>query len=136
MRAFIVVTYALNDPSEVTRFVVNDHATLGPWVAAIVAVLSVGVLAHINQSRAKESINNDFRESMQWALENLNQADDDSVRYFAYGIVRGFSVNPPRNIHKRNKMLAQQVFVQATDEIDRQESLTRIDKQTDTRVTP
>ena len=104
------------DHERAFRVIGENIAPFGAWIAAIVAACSVAVLAFTNRSRARESTNNDFREFMQWALENLNQDDDLTTRLFAYQVIAEFAENPPKLLDERNRQLAQLVYFQVTAE--------------------
>lgn len=115
--AWSTVTQWPNITGALVSFVSDRLVALGPWAAALVAACSVGVLAHTNRSRAREAVNNDFRDFMQWALENVNQADDDAAKLFAFSVIEQFAKEPPRNLHKRNKTLATEVYEALTRDL-------------------
>ncbi|WP_315241727.1 hypothetical protein [Rothia aeria] len=52
----------------------------GP-VAFVSATGTIGVLLHTNRSRAKEAASADFREQIQWAVENLDKSAEDNPTY-------------------------------------------------------
>lgn len=98
------------------RIVGENVVQWGAWVAAVVAAGSVTVLALTNRSRAREAVNNDFRDFIQWALENLNQDDDTASRLFAFRVVTQFAEEPPKLLDERNKMLAKAVLLDVAAE--------------------
>lgn len=103
------------------QFVVEHLVQLGGWAAAGAALCSVLVMARTNRSRAIEAVNNDFRDFMSWALENVNENDDASARLFAFSVIEQFSKNPPKELHERNKQLATTVFNDVTDQLVRED---------------
>lgn len=96
------------------RLVSNNIVGLGGWAAAGVAVFSVRVLARTNAARAREAVNNDFRDFMQWALENVNQEDDKASQFFAYSVIQQFAENPPKNLDDKNRYLSEKVYHDVT----------------------
>lgn len=108
--AWSTVTQWSSTTGALVSFISDHLVALGPWAAALVAACSVGVLAFTNKSRASEAVNNDFRDFMQWALENVNQADDETAKLFAFSVIQQFAEEPPSNLHERNKALATEVY--------------------------
>lgn len=102
------------------RVIGENAGPFGAWAAAIVGITTVAVLAKTNRTRAREAVRNDFREFMQWALENLNQNDDAVSRLFALQVVEQFAKTPPKFLDQQNKELAAQVHQQVLRESKKQ----------------
>jgi len=103
------LTVVVADPA-LAFTVIGDNATaIGAWAAAFVGLFTVIVLALTNRTRAKEAVRNDFREFMEWALENLNQTDDYASRLFAFEVVQRFANDPPKFLDKWDSDLANRV---------------------------
>lgn len=124
------LTVAIADPALAFR-VIGDNATaIGAWAAAFVGLFTVIVLAHTNRTRAKEAVRNDFREFMEWALENLNQNDDKAAKYFAFNVVKQFVDSPPKFLDGQSHALAEKVFqLSVNKELEK-----RVRKEDDTDV--
>ena len=109
------LTVVVADPA-LAFTVIGDNATaIGAWAAAFVGLFTVIVLALTNRTRAKEAVRNDFREFMEWALENLNQNDDKAAKLFAFNVVEQFVESPPKFLDKRSWALAEKVYQVAVD---------------------
>lgn len=102
----------------VWQVVSENIVGLGGWAAALVAALSALVLAWTNATRSREAVNNDFREFMQWAMENVNENDDEATQMFAYGVIDGFAKAPPRRLDKRNREVARGVRNMLAEDFD------------------
>lgn len=81
----------------------------------------MAVLAKTNRTRAREAVRNDFREFMQWALENLNQNDDIVSRLFAFEVVKQFAETPPKFLDQKNKELAAEVHSRVLAELAKEQ---------------
>lgn len=106
----------VTDHDNAFRVIGENAGPFGAWAAAIVGLTTVAVLAKTNRTRAREAVRNDFREFMQWALENLNQTDDYVSRFFALQVVDQFANTPPKFLDKQNKDLAAAVHSKVVEE--------------------
>ena len=103
------ISEVVTDHDNAFRVIGENAGPFGAWAAAIVGITTVAVLAKTNRRRAREAVRNDFREFMQWALENLNQDDDAVSRLFALQVVEQFAKTPPKFLDKQNIDLATRV---------------------------
>ncbi len=111
----------VTDHDNAFRVIGENAGPFGAWAAAIVGLTTVAVLAKTNRTRAREAVRNDFREFMEWALENLNQNDDIVSRVFAFEVVEQFASDPPKFLDKKNKELAAEVHSRVLKELAKEQ---------------
>lgn len=111
----------VTDHDHAFRVIGENAGPFGAWAAAIVGLTTVAVLAKTNRTRAREAVRNDFREFMQWALENLNQNDDIVSRLFAFEVVKQFAETPPKFLDQKNKELAAEVHSRVLAELEKEQ---------------
>ncbi|MDH5147265.1 hypothetical protein ACP6NG_14315 [Brevibacterium casei] len=111
----------VTDHDNAFRVIGENAGPFGAWAAAIVGLTTVAVLAKTNRTRAREAVRNDFREFMQWALENLNQNDDIVSRLFAFEVVKQFAETPPKFLDQKNKELAAEVHSRVLAELEKEQ---------------
>lgn len=122
----ILIVWAIievvTDHDNAFRVIGENAVPFGAWAAAVVGISTVAVLAKTNRTRAREAVRNDFREFMEWALENLNQTDDYASRLFALKVVKQFAETPPKFLGKENTALAREVLSTVKSEGEEEQS--------------
>lgn len=107
---WFVITDWPQASAAVWQVVTNNLPNLGTLAASFAAVWTVFVLVRTNTARAREAVNNDYREFMEWALENVNEHDDLVTRFFAFKVIENFAKEPHKLLAPHNVNVAQKVY--------------------------
>lgn len=67
----------------------------------VTAVFTACVLIKTNSTRAREAVNSEYRDQMQWACEKLEDKKENTYEHlFALELIGRYGENPPRNLSK------------------------------------
>ena len=67
----------------------------------ITAIFTAFILINTNNTRAKEAVNSEYRDQMQWACEKLEDKRENTYEHlFALELIGRYGENPPRKLSK------------------------------------
>ena len=67
----------------------------------ITAIFTAFILINTNNTRAKEAVNSEYRDQMQWACEKLEDKRENTYEHlFALELIGRYGENPPRQLSK------------------------------------
>lgn len=67
----------------------------------ITAIFTAFILINTNNTRAKEAVNSEYRDQMQWACEKLEDKMENTYEHlFALELIGRYGENPPRKLSK------------------------------------
>ena len=67
----------------------------------VTAVFTACVLIKTNSTRAREAVNSEYRDQMQWACEKLEDKKENTYEHlFALELIGRYGENPPRKLSK------------------------------------
>lgn len=67
----------------------------------ITAIFTAFILVNTNNTRAKEAVNSEYRDQMQWACEKLEDKRENTYEHlFALELIGRYGENPPRKLSK------------------------------------
>ena len=65
------------------------------------AIFTAFILINTNNTRAKEAVNSEYRDQMQWACEKLEDKRENTYEHlFALELIGRYGENPPRKLSK------------------------------------